>query len=155
MPNALRPRLLAAFVLLLLVPCAGCSSLGRVPLSDPSYESQKMAGSSGLPIEGYSSPDGVFHAFHGKARWTGSAHDSLVLVGKRKPAVPGADPSGDPEDKETVTLHLARADIATLIHRTPDAGKTGVLGLGIVTTLLVSGTVLLFIAYALSEGGWD
>jgi hypothetical protein len=120
-----------------------------VPLSpDPSYESQKLAGSSGLSISGYSSPDGVFHAFHGKARWTGAARDSLELEGRREPALEGAEPSGDPHDTKTVTLRLARADITTLIYHAPDGGTTGVLGLGIVTSMLFAGTVLIIIALA-------
>jgi hypothetical protein len=66
--------------------------------------------------------------------------------------VPGAEASGDPEDKQPVTLRLARSDVTTLLYRANDPSKTGVLGLGIVTALLFSGTVLLFIAIVLSEG---
>jgi hypothetical protein len=148
------PRTTRYLGVILLVPAlAGCSSLSRAPLSpDPSYESQRLAGSSGLSIEGYSSPDGVFHAFQGKAHWVGAGRDSLELRGRRKPAVPGAEPSGDPEDKQAVTLRLARSDVTTLLYRTNDPSKTGVLGLGIVTALLFTGTVLLFIAIVLSEG---
>ena len=141
--------------LLLVLLLAGCSSLGRVPLSaDPLYESQKMAGSSGLKIDGYSSPDGVFHAFRGKAWWTGPAHDSLVLVGRRKSVLAGADPSGDPDDKEVVSLRLARSDITTLVHRAPDGGKNGVLGLGIVSALMFAGLVVIII-YIAAYGGAD
>jgi hypothetical protein len=140
-------QLLSALLLLLLL--AGCTSLKRVPLSpDPSYESDKLAGSSGLSISGYSSPDGVFHAFHGKARWIGPGRDSLELIGRRKPPLESAEPSGDPADEKTVTLRLARADISTLIYRAPDGGKAGLLGMGIVSSMLVAGTVLLIIAYA-------
>ena len=140
-------RVLSAFLILLLL--AGCTSLKRVPLSpDPSHESQKLASSSGLSIAGYSSPDGVFHAFHGKARWTGPGKDSLELKGRHEPALEGAEPSGDPADKKTVTLRLARADVTTLLYRAPDGGKAGLLGLGIVSSMLIAGTALLIIYYA-------
>jgi hypothetical protein len=141
------PRLLG--VVALLVALAGCTSLKRVPLSpDPSYESDKLANFSGLSIAGYSSPDGVFHAFHGKARWTGPGRDSLELAGRREAAVPGAEPSGELADTKTVTLRLARADITTLLYRAPDGGKSGILGMGIISSMLVAGTALLIVLLA-------
>jgi hypothetical protein len=150
MSNPRATQVLSALLLLLLL--AGCTSLKRVPLGpDPSYESQKLAGSSGLSIAGYSSPDGVFHAFHGKARWIGAARDSLELQGRRQPALEGAEPSGDPADKEAVTLRLARTDITTLVYRAPDGGKVELLGMGVITSMLAVGTVLLIIALAAME----
>lgn len=123
----------------------------RVPLGpNPSSEPEKLSSSGGLKITGYSSPDGVFHAFHGKARWVGAGRDSLELQGRRDVAVPNAEPSGDTPDKKDVTIRLAKADVTSLLYRAPDGGKTGILGLGIVSTMLVAGTVLLIVLFAAS-----
>ena len=144
MSNA-RVTLLLIVVLLL----CGCTSLRRVPLSpDPSLEPDKLANGGGLKIAGYSSPDGVFHSFHGKVRWTGPQHDSLEFRGRHEGAIPHADPSRDVPDVENVTIRLARSDVTSLIYRAPDGGKTGVLGLGLVASMLLAGTVIIIIAFA-------
>jgi len=134
----------ATLALLLL----GCSSLQRAPLSaDASRGLSPLDHKSGLEIVAYTTPDGVFHGFQGKARWVSADHESLELTGKRRAHVEGAEPSGDVDDKHPVTLRLARSQVATLMYKGKDPGKASVLGLGIFSVIIV-GIVSLYLIWA-------
>ena len=131
----------ATLALLLL----GCSSLQRAPLSaDASRGLSPLDHKTGLEIVAYTTPDGVFHGFQGRARWVSAAHESLELTGKRRAHVDGAEPSGDADDKHPVTIRLARVEVASLLYKGSDPGKSGLLGLGILSSVL-AGLVVLYI----------
>jgi hypothetical protein len=119
----------------------------RVPLqANAAHGLSALDHQSGLEIVAYSTPDGVFHGFHGKARWVSADHESLELAGKRRAHVEGAEPSGDVDDKHPVTIRLARADVTSLLYKGPDSAKSGLLGLGILSSVLAALTVLYIIA---------
>lgn len=137
--------IVACATLALLV--LGCSSLQRAPLhDDATLGLSPLDHQAGLEIVAYTTPDGVFHGFHGKARWVSAAHESLELTGKRRAHVEGAEPSGDGDDKHPVTIRLARAEVTSLLYKGPDSGKSGLLGLGILSTVLAGLVVLYVIA---------
>jgi len=145
------PRLLV--LVTLLIAAGGCTSLRRGQLTDQTLgESKRLSSEYGLPITGYSTPDGVFHGFDGTARWTSSAHDSLELKGKRTGDVPGAEPSGDVHDRKSVTLYVARSDVSTLLYRGGDPSKSAVLGLSLVGIVVAMVTVIAVGAVALESG---
>jgi len=136
---------------LALLLFSGCSSLARVPFpSFPPQQTRQLEGSHGVEIVAYSTPDGVFHGFHGRVRWSSGTRDSVELEGWRTSSVPGAEPSGDLDEKEPVKIRLSRDEVASIVYRAPDGSKTGVLGLGIVSTVLIAGTALFIILFAIA-----
>lgn len=147
MPSILWPRILG--IVALLVALTGCSSVSRLPLSDGVLDN-----SSTWTIEGYSTKDGVFHGFEGKARWLNAARDTLELDGNVTGDVHGADPSGDTPSKNRVILHLARADVGTLLYWGTDQPKSTLLGVGLIGVFLAA-VVAVGVIVLVAEGSSD
>ncbi|MGH7726683.1 MAG: hypothetical protein ACREOU_14750 [Candidatus Eiseniibacteriota bacterium] len=139
--------LLTCVALILTLP--GCSSTKQVPLeTEASRPNTGMMKASGQRVHGYTTTDGVFHAFEGYATLIGA--DSIGFTGKQKDpkahsgTFSGRATKGVPAIPDT----LARADVQTLFVEKNDALKTTFLVIGITVAIAA---ILTGIAMATKE----
>jgi len=129
----------AAALVSLLVVTGGCTALHRVPVRpEITSETRSLERPGGMSITGYQTRDGVFHTFNG---WVSlSASPDTLLFRRHRSTEWFAEP-GD-------TFRLARADVPSLLYRSADSGKSGVVLLGVLTAAILALVTLAAIAFA-------
>jgi hypothetical protein len=122
-PNRVGSLLLACA--LMATPLTGCTTIRQIPMDPGIPEAETAAAQeSGQRITGYTSADGVRHAFDGWVRLVGS--DSLHF----RPAPPKSPiwfPPGDrvpPADSLQSAFELPRTQVASVQARQGSAGKS-------------------------------
>ena len=126
------------------VAAGGCTSLHRVPVRpEITRDVRALESPSGMAITGYQTSDGIFHRYRGWARLVGP--DTLVFDHH------GSAAWSEQESEGHDSFRLPRDQVPSLLYRSGDTGKSGVVLLGVLTVGLLG----LFILVAIAFANWE
>lgn len=126
------------------VAACGCTSLHRVPVRpEITRDTRALESPWGMRITGYQTSDGVFHRYRGRVRLAGP--DTLVFDHG------GSAAWSEQASERRDSFRLPRDQVPSLLYRSADGGKSGLIVLGLLTTGLLAFIILVAITF--SE--WD
>jgi len=126
------------------VIAGGCTALHRVPVRpEITSDVRALQTPSGMAIIGYQTADGIFHRYRGWVRLVGP--DTLLFDHR------GSAAWSEQESEGRDSFRLARDQVPSLLYRSGDTGKSGVVLLGVLT----AGLLALFVLAAIAFANWE